>query len=114
MENINYEILGTKISKERVKRYMTQEQLGAECDISASFLGHIERGTRKMSLETLASICIALDTNPGYLLFNNDTIVVEDNGDIIIHLDSLSTRDIKKKQSFINAVNALTEGIDKL
>lgn len=36
--------------------------------MSASFLGHIERGTRIASLETLVKLCIALDTDPNYLL----------------------------------------------
>lgn len=34
-----------------------------------SFLGHIERGTRIMSLETFVSICAALDTGADELLW---------------------------------------------
>lgn len=36
--------------------------------MSASFLGHIERGTRVASLETLVKVCNVLDTNPDFLL----------------------------------------------
>lgn len=34
-----------------------------------SFLGHIERGSRIMSLETFVSICGALDADAGELLW---------------------------------------------
>ena len=36
--------------------------------ISASFLGHIERGTRVASLETFVALCNELHVSPQYLL----------------------------------------------
>lgn len=36
--------------------------------MSTSFYGHIERGSRKASLETLLSISTALDTTTDYLI----------------------------------------------
>lgn len=66
--DMNYKDLGRRIRMLRQKQHMTQEQLAEKIDMSASFLGHIERGTRVSSLETLVKICNVLDTNPGYLL----------------------------------------------
>ncbi len=43
--------------------------LAEKCGISMSFLGHIERGSRIMSLETFVSICQALDTDADALLW---------------------------------------------
>ena len=45
-----------------------------------SFFGHIERGTRIMSLETFASICTVLDTNADELLWGqvNPSVAVLD------------------------------------
>ena len=57
MNNINYVNLGKKIKSTRKERGYTQEKLAEICDISTGFLGHIERGTRKLSLDTL--FCIA-------------------------------------------------------
>ena len=65
---MNYIDLGRRVKELRRKQKMTQEELAEKLDISASFLGHIERGTRIASLETLVKLCIALDTDPGYLL----------------------------------------------
>ena len=53
MNNINYVNLGEKIKSTRKERGYTQEKLAEICDISTGFLGHIERGTRKLSLDTL-------------------------------------------------------------
>ena len=65
---MNYKDLGRRIRMLRQKQHMTQEQLAEKIDMSASFLGHIERGSRVASLETLVKICNVLDTNPGFLL----------------------------------------------
>lgn len=56
---------------------MTQEQVAERSGISLSFLGHIERGTRKASLETLVSICNVLKVSPGVLL--QDSLLCPDS-----------------------------------
>lgn len=65
---MDYIDLGRRVKELRKKQHMTQEELAEKLDISASFLGHIERGTRVASLETLVKLCIALETDPNYLL----------------------------------------------
>ena len=65
---MDYIDLGRRVKELRRKQNLTQEALAEKLDISASFLGHIERGTRIASLETLVKLCIALDTDPNYLL----------------------------------------------
>lgn len=59
----------------RHERKLTQEQLAEAADISASFLGHIERGSRVLSVDTLLRLCTALRVTPNELLgmeFPND------------------------------------------
>lgn len=75
---MNYEMLGKNIRRERQHANMTQEALAAKAAISASFLGHIERGSRKASLETLVSLCNALDAGADILLAGNIHPVVND------------------------------------
>lgn len=65
---MDYIDLGRRVKELRRKQSLTQEALAEKLDISTSFLGHIERGTRIASLETLAKLCQALDTDPNYLL----------------------------------------------
>ncbi len=54
--DVDYEELGKRIRTERIKLYLTQEKLAEKVEISESFLWHIERGDRKLSLETLVKI----------------------------------------------------------
>jgi len=63
-----YQGLGKRIRQQRKLLQMTQEKLAEEAGISLSFLGHIERGTRKASLDTLVRLCNALQVSPQLLL----------------------------------------------
>lgn len=65
---MNYIAFGKRIRSRRRSMRLTQEQVAEQVGISLSFLGHIERGTRKASLETLVSICNVLKTSPSVLL----------------------------------------------
>lgn len=49
--------IGKRVRAARRARDMTQEQLAELANISTSFVGHIERGTRVPSLETMWKIC---------------------------------------------------------
>ncbi len=65
---IDYEDLGYRIKSARIHMGITQEDLALMANISPSFLGHIERGTRIASLETFVLICNVLDITPEFLL----------------------------------------------
>lgn len=65
---MNYKLIGMRIRKCRQQNGLTQEQLAEMAGISLSFCGHIERGSRKMSLETLCSIAAALGCSTDKLL----------------------------------------------
>ena len=47
---------------------LTQEALAEKVDVSTSYIGHIERGQKRCSLETLVSIADALGVTPDLLL----------------------------------------------
>ena len=71
MEGLTKEKLveaGARIRAARKERKWTIEELGERADMSALFLRHVERGTRKMSLETLYRLCKALNMDPNTLL----------------------------------------------
>ena len=48
---------------------LTQEQLAGLLGITTSFVGHIERGARAVSVETLARLCKALEMDMHYVVF---------------------------------------------
>lgn len=65
---MDYVRFGARVKQLRKARKWTQEELARRSDISLSFLGHIERGTRKASLETLIQLANALGTSADLLL----------------------------------------------
>jgi len=72
METI-YTIVGKNIREERKKSGLTQEELAEKADISANFLGHIERGTKRPTLDTLKKIADVLQTPIGTLFATEET-----------------------------------------
>ena len=68
MYNINYKELGKRIRAERRRQDLTQEKLAEIADISDSFMGHIERGGRTLSIETLAKLANALNLSIEYII----------------------------------------------
>lgn len=66
--NIDYRELGKRIRAERRRQDLTQEKLAEMADISDSFMGHIERGGRTLSIETLAKLANALSLSIEYIV----------------------------------------------
>ena len=63
-----YQRIGRQIREQRKRKNLTQERLAERAGISLSFLGHIERGSRKLSVDTLYKICAVLDCSADELL----------------------------------------------
>jgi len=65
---MDYEALGRRVRVQRKLLDMTQEELAAAINVSTSFIGHIEHGTRKLSVDTLVSLADALKISCDMLL----------------------------------------------
>jgi len=65
---LKHQDIGKRIRARRKELQMTQEQLANETGMSPSFIGHIERGTRRVSLDTLTEISRVLDMQPAELI----------------------------------------------
>lgn len=68
MEEMMYKNLGRRVRQQRELAKLTQDELAEMANISLSFLGHIERGTRKASLDTVVRLSNALNVSPNILL----------------------------------------------
>ena len=65
---MDYMDLGKRVRKQRQLIGLTQQELADRIGVSTSFVGHVERGTRKASLETLVALSNALGVGVDYLL----------------------------------------------
>lgn len=60
---MDFHYLGHQVFGYRKQRGLTQAQLAEEVDVSTAFIGHVERGTRKPSLETVVALAQALNVS---------------------------------------------------
>ncbi|MBE6713742.1 MAG: helix-turn-helix transcriptional regulator [Ruminococcaceae bacterium] len=111
MREIDYKALGERIRAARRAKNMTQETLGEICSLSAAHIGHIERGTRIPSLDTLYKISLALSVSVDHLLFDSACTVDAVFASVSA---SLKGKDEAKVRSFISTVKALWDKIDDL
>ena len=65
---LDYHAIGKRIRYHRRMLDITQKQLADMTKISVSYIGHIERGTRIMSVETLCALADALHLTTDYIL----------------------------------------------
>ena len=105
---VNYENVGNKIRERRNFLKVTQENLANDINVSASFISDIENGRRKMSLETMIKISIALKTSLDYFILDNVKEVKLKNNIKYDELKNiLGTVDEKKESVFLDfAINS--------
>lgn len=65
---MDYEAMGRRIRQQRKLMKMTQGELGAAVNVSASYIGHIERGLKHCTLDTVVELCRVLKVTPNFLL----------------------------------------------
>lgn len=109
-KNIDYAALGKRIKNKRVENKFTQEQLGELCELSAAHIGHIERGTRILSVDVLFKIAQTLNVSVDYLLFDS----IENNNILNSIAHILKDTDKNKVNHFLNTVRVLADNIDEL
>ena len=111
MSKIDYKLLGEQIRYIRNQQHLSQEDLAEMCDISPSFMGHIERGTRKMSLETFVSLANALHVSSDYLLYsqlpNTDSVITS-------IIETVKQNNEAQYNKYITIIRALAEISDHL
>lgn len=62
-----YVIIGKKIAEERQKRNLSQEHLAEITNLHRNYIGYIERGEKRATLDTLYQITKALNISLEWL-----------------------------------------------
>lgn len=110
-KELDYTALGMRIKQTRENRHFTQEQLAELCNLSASHIGHIERGTRIPSLDTVFCISQALNISIDCLIFDSVNV----NESLFTTIQAiLKNKDKRKVKTFMTTVKALANIIDEL
>ena len=109
-QELDYIAIGDRIRKYRELSRMTQEQLSESCSLSTGYIGHLERGTRSPSLETLVKISQILRVSLDDLVFGKTEI---NNNMIKILALTLEEKDPEKVKVFLKTVCALENKLDE-
>lgn len=111
MRKLNYLQIGQNIKTLRSEAGLTQEKMAEICEISTSFLGHIERGTRKLSLETAVKIADCLQISMDALLMDGK----KTDFSVLSAADAiLRKQDSTTQQHFLCLIKVLSQHIDEL
>ena len=111
MRKLNYLQIGQNIKTLRSEAGLTQEKMAEICEISTSFLGHIERGTRKLSLETAVKIADCLQISMDALLIEGK----KTDFSVLSAADAiLRKQDSTTQQHLLCLIKVLSQHIDEL
>ena len=103
---MDYRKLGVRVRQQRELNEWTQAQLAEKAGVSISFIGHIERGEKKSSVETVVALCNAMAISPSVLLQDslNDAAMQsqlaldEDNQDLMKVIMQVLREHTKKQE----------------
>lgn len=110
-DEINYKRLGEKIRAAREHKGLTQEQLAEICLLSTAHIGHIERGTRIPSLDTVYRVSTSLGVSFDYLLLDS----LPSNKHSLTAIENILSRsDEEKAKRYITVIKAIAEKIDEI
>jgi len=101
-KKINYREIGDKIRTEREKFGVSREKLAELINLSPFFVGQIERGERKMSINTLINVSECLHISIDYLFFGEVYKEVEET-----ELHSLIRRCSEKEVRVIEEITKI-------
>ena len=65
---IDYEIIGKRMKKQRVKKGLTQEDMADELSVSVAFYSRIETGRSHVNLKRIVQIAEILEVDPSCFL----------------------------------------------
>lgn len=97
---IDYKAMGERIRGARKAKKLSQEQLAEICSLSAAHIGHIERGTRIPSLDTVFRISQTLEISIDYIILDS----LENNSVSISNLKSIIEKMSHEKQENVIAI----------
>lgn len=111
MPNLDYIALGQRIRQARKDKNITQEKLAEICGLSTAHIGHIERGSRIPSLDTLFRISSELEVSVDWLLFDS----AENSNNVFAAVSKkLDGKNEAQVRTFLTTVKALADKIDEL
>ncbi|WP_055667907.1 helix-turn-helix domain-containing protein [Desnuesiella massiliensis] len=107
-------LIGEQIRTFRQSRGLSQEQLALRANLNTTFLGQVERGIKKPTIDTIEKIVIALDISfEDIFNFDKNIPTYKDTGIIDKIAFELNGRSHEEQQAVYNFVKQILEFKDK-
>ena len=104
--SVDYVAMGCRIRTLRQARNVTQAQLAELLNISTAFMGHIERGTRVPSVDTLVRIAAEL-----HVTLDQIVLGIEPENELLSVSSGISGKQLQKLNDVIRSLDGyLPEG----
>ena len=108
---MDYKRLGKRIREERHRLNLTQAQLAEDIDISDTYMGPIERGERRLTLDTLVRLLNRLGVSVDYML--SDSVTDSDTNILEQFRQITDCQPLERKQMAINVLRTIFSYFDK-
>lgn len=108
---MEWEKVGQRIKEERKKYRLTQEKLAEEAGLNDSYIGQIERGSKKPSMESIVKLANTLGITVDYLL--QDVVPAKKNALLEEVLAELSKRDDEEIRLILNMIRLMGDFLEK-
>lgn len=97
--------IGKRIRQQRLKKYMTQEQLAEKVDLSVTYIGMIERDEKVPRLETFVKIANVLGCSADELLCD----VIDSGYEVKIskYTEQIGKLPVAEQQKIYSVIEAL-------
>lgn len=96
--------IGIRIRAAREKIGLTREQFAEAVDLSALYIGQIERGQRTMSLNTFVRILECLHVDPNEIIFGEQEEQQIDTSGVQAFLKKCNGREMKLAEEMLKLI----------
>jgi len=113
-KRVDYPALGEKIREKRLSKGLSQYGVSENVGLSESFYGHIERGDRKLSVESLVKIADYLELSLDFLLLEPKPAHESDEW-LQSELDNIfRDKSPSQRDHLLSILKILSDSIEKL
>lgn len=104
-------IIGSRIKEERIKRGLSQQQLGDLLDVTKVSVCGYENGTRTPTMETFMKLMEVLDMSPDYLLGRDINVISEEEEKYVKKMSKIDLQIIDEIKKYPNLYKKLSNDL---
>ena len=102
-------IIGSRVREERLKRGLSQEELGKLIGVSKVAISHYERGIEQPKINNLRKLIEILEITPNYILGNDIDIICESDEVYHLRISKLELEILKQLREHQKLYNKLCD-----